>query len=76
MEIVFNPPKDVVYVPEIKKTLGAITIDEMCDSPGRKLIYAKTIELGTIVLWENAEYDSIGQWTDQDVIDRITELYQ
>ena len=31
--------------------------------------------LGTVVLWEGAAYDAIGQWTDTEVINRIKELY-
>ena len=76
MEITFDPPKNIVRVPEMRATISAITIMEMTDSPERKSVYAMTRELGRIILWEGAAYDAIGQWTDADVENRINELYQ
>jgi len=31
---------------------------------------------GKITLWEGSSYDSIGQWTDADVANRIKEIYK
>ena len=76
MQIIFDNPKDVITVPESKITLTEITVNELFDSPSRKVVYATTQELGLIILWSGNEYDAIGQWTDQNVIDRIKELYQ
>ena len=76
MEIIFDPPKNIVRVPEMRTTISTITIMEMTDSPERKSVYAMTRELGRIILWEGAAYDAIGQWTDADVENRINELYQ
>ena len=30
---------------------------------------------GTIVLWEKEDYDKVGQWTDEDVHNRIIQLF-
>ena len=75
MEITFNTPKEVVTVKEVKNTFASITITSVIDRPSRKLVTASTIEGFTIVLWEGAAYDAIGQWTDTDVVNRINELY-
>lgn len=75
MEINITNPKEVVVVPEQKKTINKITIQRMVDLPVRKKVLVITEELGQIVLWEDAQYDSIGQWTDAQVIERIQELY-
>ena len=75
MEITFNPPKDIVRVPEVRTMVSTITIMEMVDSPQRKTVYITTRELGRISLWEGAAYDAIGQWTDADVEARLNELY-
>ncbi len=57
------------YVPVI------ISIKEFIDSPVTHTIVAKT-NLGPIVLWEGEElYNKIGDWTTQNAIDRITEIY-
>ena len=75
MEITFNAPKDIVVVPQQTKAVDQITIFSIQDFPSRKLVQANTREIGVIVLWEGDAYDTIGQWTDTDVINRINELY-
>ena len=75
MEIQFSEPKDIVIIQERKKSISKITVLELSDFPGRKQVMAKTLELGLINLWKDAEYDAIGQWTDADVQNRIVELY-
>ena len=75
MEITFNPAKDIVIVSEIKRPVDKISVREISDSPERKLVVAMTLELGSIILWQGDAYDAVGQWTDTDVINRITELY-
>jgi len=75
MEISISNPKSVVIVPEQKKTVSKITVQRMVDLPAKKKVIVFTEELGQIVLWEDAAYDAIGQWTDESVSARITELY-
>jgi len=75
MQIQFINPTDVVVVTEKKVTIEKLTINELVDLPNRKMVVAKTTEVGTIVLWKDADYDAIGQWTDTDVIARIEQLY-
>lgn len=68
-------PEKIINVPANTKTLNEITIRLMVDDPIKKQVTARTNELGNFILWQNEEYDAIGQWTDQDVIDRIKEIY-
>lgn len=75
MEINFSETKDITIVAEKKKSLDKLTIEQMVDFPSRKVVVAITRELGRIRLWQGAEYDAIGQWTDTDVVNRIQELY-
>lgn len=75
MEINITPPKTVVVFPERTKTISKVTILELVDNPTKKTVIAKTLENGFITLWENADYDNIGQWTDTDVEDRLKEIY-
>ena len=75
MEINIINPKEVVVVPEQKKTIKKITIQRMVDIPNQKKVLVFTEELGQIVLWEDTQYDNIGQWTDTQVIERIQEIY-
>jgi len=75
MEISISNPKSVVIVPEEKKTVSKITVQRMVDLPNQKKVIVFTEELGQIVLWEGAAYDAIGQWTDESVSAKLTELY-
>lgn len=53
-----------------------IEIYEVIDSPFRKSITAICRNHPTkIQLWKDADYDTIAQWTDTDVINRVLELY-
>lgn len=82
MKIEFNEKKDViipektVVLPERVTSLEKITILTMVDEPKNKRVTVKTLELGSIILWEGSEYDKVGQWTDDDVKDRILEIYK
>jgi hypothetical protein len=75
MKIELNNATEVVVVTEKKISVSEITINELIDLPTRKMVVAKTKEIGQIVLWKDADYDAVGQWTDSDVIARISELY-
>jgi len=75
MNITLNTPKEIVVIAEKVKIINQITINRMVDMPSQKKVFAFTKEIGQVMLWEDAEYDAIGQWTDQDVIDKLTELY-
>jgi hypothetical protein len=74
MKIVFDTPKEVVVVKELKMTVSELTINEITDNADRKIVAVSTKELGQIVLWEGDAYDAIGQWTDTDVIARVNDL--
>ena len=74
MKITFETPKEIVVVQELKRTFEEVTIEEVVDNPSRKEVKAFTRELGILVLWSGEAYDLIGQWTDADVVARVTEL--
>jgi hypothetical protein len=75
MEITLSKPKEIVIFEERKKTITKVEITEVVDNSKNKIVTAKTMEFGNVVLWKGAEYDSIGQWTDTDVINKIKSLY-
>ena len=57
-------------------TIDTLTVNRMVDLPSQKIVKVFVAELPTpVILWEGDAYDAIGQWTDQDVIDRLNELY-
>jgi hypothetical protein len=74
MKITLDTEKEIVVVKEIKKTITEITVNQVTDLPEVKRVEAITNELGLVLLWEGAEYDAIGQWTDTDVINKLKSL--
>jgi hypothetical protein len=75
MEVNITPAKSIVIVSERKKTIDKVTILEITDYPASKKVVAITKEVGRITLWQGADYDTIGQWTDTDVQLKIKSLY-
>lgn len=73
--IQFNEPKVVKKVPEQNFISEQIIITEMTDDPVNKRVTVRTDgQPYFLTLWEGAAYDVIGDWTNQNVIDRINEL--
>lgn len=76
MEILLNAPKKIVLQEEKAKDISKITVIRVVDLPKQKIVRCFCEELEeAIVLWEGSAYDAIGQWTDDDVLNRIVELY-
>lgn len=75
MEVNLSKATDIVVVMERKVSVEKLTITELIDLPSQKMVVVKTEEVGQIVIWKDADYDAIGQWTDADVANRIKELY-
>lgn len=66
----------VKEIPAFQIKASVIEITSIIDLSGdKKVIAATNGPLGSITLWEGAAYDAIGQWTDDDVKNRILELY-
>lgn len=73
--IQFNEPKVVRTVPEQNFMSDKIIITEMVDDPVNKKVTIRTDgQPFFLTLWEGDAYDAIGDWTTQDVIDRINQI--
>ena len=76
MNITLTNPKKVVLQEEKSKTISSLTVSRVVDLPKQKMVRVFVEELDEpVVLWEGAAYDAIGQWTDSDVVARLTALY-
>ena len=75
MKVVLDNPKEIVLVPERKRTITEFNVIEMVDNPMRKIVEVATEEVGRIILWKDADYDAAGQWTDADVANKLKQLY-
>ena len=76
LSIKLSNPKTIVVQPAKTKTIETLTVERIVDLPGQKKVRAFVNGIdGPIILWEGAAYDSVGQWSDTDVINRLNELY-
>ncbi len=76
MNITLTNPKKIVLQEEKSKTIDSLTVIRVVDLPKQKVVRCFVEELDEpVVLWEGSAYDAAGQWTDADVITRLTALY-
>jgi hypothetical protein len=76
MNITLTNPKKVVLQEEKSKTISNLTVNRVVDLPKQKMVRVFVEELDEpVVLWEGVAYDAAGQWTDADVVARLTALY-
>lgn len=74
--ITFDGDRVIKTIPSVDIVRSSITVMRFTDFPIEKKVIAYCADLiGEIVLWEGEAYDTIGDWTNQDAIDRIKELY-
>lgn len=75
LNISLGSEKVIKSVPAKEIKADNIEITQIVDMYSAKKVVAHTKSvLGQIVLWEGEAYDAIGQWTDQDVKNRILEI--
>ena len=75
MKIQLNPAKQIVVVAEQTKEFSELEVLYVIDKPSRKEVVANIKNVGNVVLWKDAEYDAIGQWTDSDVVTKLNQIY-
>lgn len=72
----FDGNRVIKTIPAVDIVRNSITVIRFTDFPIEKKVVAYCTDLiGELVLWEGEAYDTIGDWTNQDAIDRIKELY-
>ena len=80
MEITLNTPKTVVVARAIAEKTAVITKIELIsitDIPNDRVVAVVKIPNMAdreLILWEGVEYDSIGDWTQEQANSRIIEL--
>lgn len=75
MNVDLGSEKTITAQPVITVTTKTVTVVRMVDFPLEKqvIVFLKEVPGKPILLWEGADYDSIGQWTNDDVIARLSE---
>lgn len=71
--------KEVVYqsMPAFELKISKLEILKIEDNSNDKTVtvYLKNPNK-SVILWEGKAYDEIGQWTDNDVSDRLKEIFK
>jgi hypothetical protein len=76
MKIEITNPKTMVVVTEQTKTFDTLTIRRMVDLPEQKKVIVHIDEVNEpVLLWEGNAYDAIGDWTNDDVIAKLNQIY-
>jgi len=76
MVITLSASHSVTIKPAITKTISTLTVNRLVDLPNQKMVKCFVDELNEpIILWQGTDYDTIGQWTDVDVENRLNALY-
>jgi hypothetical protein len=76
---IINLSKSIVLQPEL--TTNSVEVIAYWDNPSAKQVTA-TLKMNeanwtnTIVLWSDADYDSVDQWTDAQAEARVKELLE
>jgi hypothetical protein len=69
-------PKTVKALGNKNVEITKIEIFEMIDNPVKKEVWVSCRNHPTrILLWKGEAYDEVGQWTNDDVVSRVLELY-
>lgn len=76
MQINLNTPRKIVIQEERSKNIETLTVVRVVDLPQQKMVRCFLDEIDEpVVLWEGEAYDTIGQWTDSDVTERLSEIF-
>lgn len=76
MQINLNTPKKIVIQEERSKNIETLTVVRVVDHPQQKMVRCFLEETNEpVVLWEGDDYDAIGQWTDVNVTERLSEIF-
>jgi len=72
----FSGTTNIVLGKPIIKRLEKITINSIVDSPLRKELFVITAEVGKLMVVEDDEYDSLGDWSRSYVYDYVYNHYK
>ncbi len=75
LKVEFERNKILKAFPKKIYSANELEVEYVKDSYADKKVtaYTKSV-LGAVVLWEKEAYDAIGQWTDEDVKQRLLEI--
>ena len=73
-DIEFETPVTEMTIGGIPQRTKKISIAKIIDNPATKTVAVMTAKNRLFVLWAGEAYDSIGNWTNEQVANRVKEL--
>lgn len=70
----FEEQRTIRIIPQTKTIIPSLKVLEIIDNIVKQTVVAKTTQ-GVITLWGEKDYASIGDWTNEDVKQRIKALF-
>lgn len=64
----------VVTRPELSTETSSVQLSGTFDDPSGRVVVARLVGFPDLTLWSGADYDAIGDWTQDQADARIVEL--
>ena len=72
--IEFETPVTEMVIGGVPQRTKKISIAKIIDNPATKTVAVMTLKNRLFVLWQGDAYDAIGNWTNEQVVERVKEL--
>lgn len=72
--IEFESPVTEMVIGGVPQQTKKISIAKIIDNPGTRTVAVMTLKNRLFVLWKGDAYDAIGNWTNEQVEERVREL--
>lgn len=72
--IEFETPVAEIVMGGVPQMTKKISIAKIIDNPGTRTVAVMTLKNRLFVLWSGDAYDAIGNWTNEQVAERVKEL--
>lgn len=74
IKLEFDPAIDVTTTWGRTVNISETYINKIIDSPLKKKITVELSYGAKLVVWENEDYDQVGDWTKSNLVDRVKSL--
>ena len=73
-DIEFEAPITEMVIGGVPQKTKKISIAKIIDNPATKTVAVMTVKNRLFVLWAGDAYDAIGNWTNEQITERVKEL--
>lgn len=70
----FETPVIEMVIGGVPQRTKKISIAKIIDNPSTRTVAVMTLKNRLFVLWKGDAYDAIGNWTNEQIVERVKEL--